>query len=451
MARTILKLPDIGEGVVEGEIVEWHVEPGDTVREDEPLVDVMTDKATVTIPSAVTGKVVETHGDVGESVSVGSELVVFEVDAAAGAEELVAAELGSEATSESSEQKGAAADRADQQPGPTPRRPAEDRPLASPAVRRRARERGVDLAKVTGTGRGGRITDKDIDNYLLAGSGHNGRSRMKRSGTTEIHISGLRRRIAEKMTVSAQHIPHFSYFEQIDITELAELRQHLNAKQAADDPKLTYLPFIMLALAKAFRTHPESNAHFDDEHGVVRRFEAVHLGIATQTERGLYVPVVRHVEAMDLYEAARELRRVTQACHHNTIKREELTGSTFTITSLGVLGGLAATPIINYPEVGILGVHRAHAESLLLVRPPRRGRRRRGANGADGEGHAGTPGHDIHLANHSQFHFRFGSARRTTGDQLERSAGRAALSHQHVCAAAGASSTLGRKSGESPG
>lgn len=366
MTRTVFKLPDIGEGVVEGEVVAWHVEPGARVEEDQPLVDVMTDKATVTIPSAVGGRVVSTRGKVGETVAVGSELVVIETDG----EPQEPAETPQAANARPVEEAAGHPAGVGPPPvevkrgGPTPRQP---RPLASPAVRRRAREQGVDLSEIVGTGRGGRITDRDIEEHhrAAAAPATNGRSRVKRTGTSEIHISGLRRSIARKMSVSNTHIPHFSYFEQVDITELAELRKHLNDHRAADDPKLTYLPFIMLALVKAFRRHPESNAHYDDEREVVTRFEAVHLGIATQTERGLYVPVVKHVETMDLWEAARELRRVTQAAHHNTIKRDELTGSTFTITSLGLLGGLAATPIINYPEVGILGVHRAYDRPVV--------------------------------------------------------------------------------------
>ena len=241
-------------------------------------------------------------------------------------------------------------------------------PLASPAVRRRAREKGIDLRIVPATGRSGRITDADIERFLETETAkRNGRRRRsKRTGTTEIPISGLRRSIARKMAVSHTHIPHFSYIEQVDLTELVQLRKHLNEGRSGDTPKLTYLPFIMLALAKAFRQHPAANAHYDDQREVVTRFEAAHLGIATQTEQGLYVPVVRHVEAMDLWEAARELRRVTQAVRQNTITRDELIGSTFTITSMGVLGGLAATPIINHPEVGILGIHQAADRPVVI-------------------------------------------------------------------------------------
>ena len=369
MKKYVFKLPDLGEGVVEAEIIAWHVQAGDLVDEDQPLIEVMTDKATVTIPSVVSGRVLGTNGQIGEMMAVGSELVEFEI----GSFRTTAAHLASHEAEIGGTLSGAVTESASSASGEASAAPADPplaKPLASPAVRRRAREKGVDLSLVTGSGRGGRITDADVDNFLRTGvvvqrNGH-GYGRTKRTGTTEIHLAGLRRRIAEQMTVSASHIPHFSYIEQIDITELAELRKHMNDRRSSDEAKLTYLPFIMLALVKVFRKHPEANARFDDDREVVTRFEAVHLGIATQTEQGLYVPVIRHVEAMDLWEAARELKRVTQAVHHNTVRREELTGSTFTITSLGAMGGLAATPIINYPEVAILGVHKAYDRPAVL-------------------------------------------------------------------------------------
>ncbi len=369
MKQYVFKLPDLGEGVVEAEIVTWHVQAGDLVDEDQPLVEVMTDKATVTIPSVVSGRVLGTNGKIGEMMAVGSRLVEFEI----GSFRPTAAHMASREAEVGGMLAGSVTESASlsapQASSDAPDDPPLTKALASPAVRRRAREKGVDLSLVTGSGRGGRITDADVDNFLRTGTvqrnGH-GLGRTQRTGTTEIHLDGLRRRIAEKMTVSASHIPHFSYVEQIDITELAELRKHMNDRRSSDEAKLTYLPFIMLALIKAFRKHPEANARYDDDREVVTRFDAVHMGIATQTERGLYVPVIRHVEAMDLWEAARELKRVTQAVHHNTVKREELTGSTFTITSLGAMGGLAATPIINYPEVAILGVHKAYDRPVVL-------------------------------------------------------------------------------------
>lgn len=384
MDRIVFKLPDLGEGVVEAEVVQWHVKSGDVVEEDQPLVDVMTDKATVTIPSSVSGQVVSTHGEIGEVIPVGGELIKFDVaegeasTSSPAAKTVHAPELvGSAATASTSPPTSSgrtirsyrppavdltsATSRADEQES------LKDRPLASPAVRRRAREKGVDLANVSGTGRGGRITDADIENHLVSQTGSTaGPRRVKKTATHEVHIAGLRRRIAEKMTVSKAHIPHFSYIEQVDITELSQLRHFMNDRRTSDEPKLSYLPFIMLALVKVLQKHPEANALHDDQREVVTRYDAVHLGIATQTERGLYVPVVQHVEALDLWEAARELKRVTQAVHHNTVKRSELTGSTFTVTSLGVMGGLAATPIINYPEVAILGVHKASDRPVVI-------------------------------------------------------------------------------------
>ena len=378
MNKYAFKLPDLGEGVVEAEIIAWHVEAGDVVYEDQPLVEVMTDKATVTIPSAVSGVVLGTNGQVGQSVAVGTELVEFEISAVPSTAHAAAVHVAAGKTQVGSGLTGSVASipeapsvafaSRDAANGTSPDAPSA-KSLASPAVRRRAREKGVDLALVTGSGRGGRIIDSDVDNFLRTGvAQHNGHEfgRTRRTGTTEIHLAGLRRQIAEKMSVSASHIPHFSYVEQVDITELAELRRFMNQRRSSDEAKLSYLPFIMLALVHAFRKHPQVNARYDEQREVVTRFDAAHLGIATQTERGLYVPVIRHVEALDLWEAARELRRVTQAAHHNTVKREELIGSTFTITSLGAMGGLAATPIINYPEVAILGVHKAYDRPVVI-------------------------------------------------------------------------------------
>jgi len=351
---------------VEGEIVAWHIRPGDRVEEDQPLLDVMTDKATVTIPSPVAGKIVRTHGELGDAVPVGSDLVVMETAAVP----CPAANGQSKADCRKPT--------AETLHGPRPALGIADgtridpakRPAASPAVRRRARDHGVRLDEVQGSGQGGRITDADLDAFIQGGgngtAAANNGSPQERSGTTEVHLAGLRRRIAEKMAISHTNIPHFSYIEEVDITELVRLRTYLNEKRPAHEPKLSYLPFIMLALVKALRAHPESNAHYDDQREVLTQFEAVHVGIATQTERGLYVPVVRHVEAKDLWEIARHMQRVTQATHNNTIQREELTGSTITLTSLGSLGGLAATPIINHPEVAILGIHRAQDRPVVI-------------------------------------------------------------------------------------
>ena len=363
------KLPDIGEGVVEGEVVEWMVSVGDTVNEDDPILSVMTDKATVEIPSPTDGVVKSLVGEPGTILAVGQVCIEFETDGEGTpveeapdkepeAPEPTPVEEKPEPVSEP-EPKAVTTPA----PAPTPVVVAAPgaRPLASPAVRQRARESGIDLASVSGSGPAGRITHADLDSWKDAGSpvAAAGPSRTAKTGTTEVPVIGLRRKISESMTASYTTIPHFSYFEEVDITHLDELRVHLNSTKTEGQPKLTYLPFIMQALVKALGENPVCNALFDDEKGVVTRHDAVHLGIATQTDRGLYVPVVKHVEAQDVWQSASEMQRVSQAARDGTAGLDELTGSTFTITSLGRMGGLGATPIINKPEVGILGVHNA--------------------------------------------------------------------------------------------
>ena len=366
MGKQVFKLPDIGEGVVEGEVVQWHVAAGDAVTEDDPIVDVMTDKATVTIPSPVTGVVTSLSGDVGDMVAVGSTLVEFDSDADAAP----ASEPEAESEAESFPTPPPAPEpAAEPTPAPAAAKPApapaaeSSRVLASPAIRRRAREAGVDLSQVRGSGPAGRVRHADLDAYIAADGAVTGAApssySTKRTDVTEVKVVGLRRKIAEAMTISKSTIPHFSYFEEVDVTELEALRQVLNASRDESQPKLTYLPFIMLALSRIMPEHPECNAHYDDQGGVVARHGAVHIGIATQTDRGLYVPVVKHVEAMDAWQAAAEMQRVARAAREGTASLEDLTGSTFTITSLGRDGGLGATPIINHPEVAILGVHKA--------------------------------------------------------------------------------------------
>ena len=364
MGNFVFKLPDIGEGVVEGEVVQWHVSVGDSVSEDDPIVDVMTDKATVTIPSPVSGVIGSLSGDVGDMIAVGSSLM--EIDSGG--------EVSSSAA-EDTEERASVSD-ADlpkaPEPAPAPKapepapshiQPQTGRVLASPAVRKRARENDVDLLNVRGSGPAGRIRHADLDAFIAAGGAVSGAPPMayslKRTEVTPVKVVGLRRRISEQMSLSKSRIPHFSYFEEVDITELENLRQILNSTRDENQPKLTYLPFIMLALAKIMPDHPECNAHFDDEAGVVNRNAAVNLGIATQTDRGLYVPVVKHVESMDIWKTAAEMQRVSGSARDGSASLDELTGSTFTITSLGREGGLGATPIINHPEVAILGVHKA--------------------------------------------------------------------------------------------
>jgi 2-oxoisovalerate dehydrogenase E2 component (dihydrolipoyl transacylase) len=341
------------------------VKPGEDVRVDQPLVDVMTDKATVTIPSGLVGRVVSTHGSVGQTIAVGAQLVSFDMVAAA-----EVTEIGRYGDKERNGHEGAACLPLSMSAGsmpplvqqaisPTDSSRNGGQPQASPAVRRRARELHVDLQRVHGSGPNGRITHGDIDVHLRSEVAPPSPRRPYGSHTTEIQMAGMRRRIAEKMVVSNTQIPHFSYIEEVDITELESLREHLNESRTDGQPKLTYLPFIMLSVSRALGRFPHLNAHYDVKREVITRFEAVHMGVATQTDRGLCVPVVRHAEAMDLWETAREMRRITEAARNHSIARDELIDSTFTITSLGRMGGIGATPIINHPEVAILGINKA--------------------------------------------------------------------------------------------
>jgi 2-oxoisovalerate dehydrogenase E2 component (dihydrolipoyl transacylase) len=359
MQSIVFKLPDLGEGVVEAEIVAWHVKPGQDVRVDQPLVDVMTDKATVTIPSGLVGRVVRTHGNVGQTVAVGAQLVSFDtIDAEAEQQTLIDEGAACLPLSMSANSMPPLVQQA---VSPTDKLRNGSHPQASPAVRRRARELRVDLQLVNGSGPNGRITHGDIDVHLRSEVSPSPASNRRPYGshTTEIQMVGMRRRIAEKMVVSNTQIPHFTYIEEIDITELESLREHLNASRTDGQPKLTYLPFIMLSVSRALGRFPQLNAHYDVKREVITRFEAVHMGVATQTDRGLCVPVVRHAEAMDLWQSAREMRRITESARKHSISRDELTDSTFTITSLGRDGGIGATPIINHPEVAILGINKA--------------------------------------------------------------------------------------------
>jgi 2-oxoisovalerate dehydrogenase E2 component (dihydrolipoyl transacylase) len=382
MGTFAFKLPDIGEGVVEGEVVEWMVSVGDSVKEDDPILSVMTDKATVEIPSPCDGTVTTIIGEAGDILPVGVVCIEFEVDGDgnASASDEAPAKKEVESKPEPTPEPVAAPEPAPQPAaapvsvaGPAVERAAGTKPLASPAVRQRARSAGVDLYHVAGSGPAGRITHADLDVHLSGGASRasssmpiGGSARVAKNGTEDIKVIGLRRKIADSMMASYSTIAHFSYFEEVDVTELEALRQHLNATRPEGAPKLTYLPFIMLALVKGLGQRPECNALYDDEAGVVTRHEGVHLGIATQTDRGLYVPVVKHVEAMDIWSAAAEMVRVTQATRDGKAGVDDLSGSTFTITSLGRMGGLGATPIINKPEVGILGVHNAKDRAVVI-------------------------------------------------------------------------------------
>lgn len=370
-----IRMPDIGEGIAEAELVEWMVRPGDDVREDETLAAVMTDKATVEIPTSVSGRVVWLGAEVGRLIAVGSELIRLEVEGA-GNMAADAAAPGAAAQAVPAEDQPANRDPAPSAapaaatPPPAVARPAGrprpegEKPLASPAVRARAREAGVDLRRVRGSAPGGRITHEDLDGYLASG-GEGARpanpSGRPNTDITEVKVIGLRRKIAERMSLANRTIPHISSVEEVDVTTLEDLRAKLNADKSRT--KLTMLPFLMRAMVRTVAGLPICNAHYDDEAGVVRRYGGVHVGIATQTPAGLIVPVVRHAEAASLWDNADAVLRLSQAARDGTATREELTGSTITLTSLGPLGGIFFTPIINPPEVAIVGVNR------IAVRP----------------------------------------------------------------------------------
>ena len=364
----VFKLPDVGEGTAEAELVGWHVKVGDAVEEDQIIADIMTDKATVEITSPVAGTVVVLHGEAGQQVPVGGPLVSFNVEGkgnvAAAPASIPAAAPKADAPAPAPVVKSApvaTAQSAKPVPALTGRAPGE-RPSASPAVRNRARDLGVDLTFVPGSGPAGRITHEDLDGFIARGGSvpasapaAGGSTYAKAEGATEVRIIGLRRKIAEKMAESVRRIPHITYVEEIDVTALEELRAHLNTTRAKDQPKLNLLPFIARAIVVALRDQPQINATYDDEAGVLTQHAAVHLGIAAQTPNGLMVPVVRHAEALDPYATALEIARVSGAAKDGSAKREELSGSTITITSLGTLGGVVHTPIINHPEVAIIG------------------------------------------------------------------------------------------------
>lgn len=378
MENYTFRLPDVGEGVAEAEIVAWHVKIGDLIDEDQLMVDVMTDKATVEMTTPVAGRVIALHGEIGQRMPVGSVLIELDTNQngltpetakappkeAPASKPVVAAPVAaapvkstSPAAPAKSEPARFAATRA---PG--------DLPLAAPATRRRAYELGVPLQFVPGTGPGGRITAEDLNAYVAgtpAGAPVQ-HHHAKREGITETRIVGLRRKIAENMQVSKRRIPHFTYVEEFDLTELGRLRREVNAEGRMDRPKLTLLPFFMRALVSLVADFPQVNARYDDETSILRTYEGLHVGIATQTPGGLMVPVVHHVEALGLFECASELARVTKAAREGKATRDELTGSTITLTSLGALGGVSATPVINYPEVAIIGPNKLVERPVVL-------------------------------------------------------------------------------------
>ncbi|WP_313619828.1 dihydrolipoamide acetyltransferase family protein [Achromobacter sp.] len=390
MGIHIIKMPDIGEGIAEVELVGWHVKVGDTVAEDQPLADVMTDKATVEIPSPVVGKVVALGGDVGQVMAVGGELIRLEVEGEGNVKAGAAAPAAALAAAPKSEAPAAAEKSAATEPpkaaaskpaasaaptahakspaarqsgaAPAASRQPGEKPLASPAVRKRAWDLGVELRYVQGSGPAGRIMHEDLDAYLqgqgAASSARGPSGYAERNDEEAVPVIGLRRKIAQKMAESKRRIPHFSYVEEIDVTELEDLRVQLNAKWGESRGKLTLLPLLARAMVVALRDFPQINARYDDEAGVVTRYGAVHIGIATQSDGGLMVPVMRHAEARDLWSMSAEIARLAQAVRSGSAGRDELSGSTITITSLGPLGGIVTTPVINHPEVGIVGVNR---------------------------------------------------------------------------------------------
>ncbi len=358
MSRYVFKMPDLGEGTVTAEVVEWKVKVGDMVQEDQVIAEVMTDKAAVEIPAPVSGRVVAITGQAGDMVAVGAELIAFDTSGAA-APAAVPAPPAAVARPQAA---APAAAPAAAMPAAT-----DARVMASPATRRKAHVAGVDLAAVSGTGPGGRISAQDIEAAISSQGGTvRPQAAARRQGVEEIKIIGVRRVIAERMSAAKRNIPHFAYVEEVDVTELESLRQYLNSRQPKGTPSLTYLPFLVAALVRVLEKFPQCNALHDAERNLILRHSAVHVGVAAQTPDGLKVPVVKHAEARSLHDLAAEIRRVSEAARSNKATRDELTGSTITVTSLGRLGGIASTPVINAPEVAIVGVNKAVERPVVL-------------------------------------------------------------------------------------
>jgi len=379
MGTHVIKMPDIGEGIAEVELSVWHVKVGDMVVEDQVLADVMTDKAMVDIPSPVHGRVIALGGEPGEVMAVGSELIRIEVEGAGNLKE------------SAQPAPAAATQAAPQTPKPTPvatpepvvektiaprcapqapvARDPEERPLASPAVRKHALDLGIQLRLVQGSGPAGRILHEDLEAYLAQGpstQAKGGSGYAERHDEQQIPVIGMRRKIAQRMQEATQRAAHFSYVEEIDVTALEELRVHLNEKHGASRGKLTLLPFLVRALVVALRDFPQMNARYDDEAQMIHRSGAVHVGVATQSDVGLMVPVVRHAEARSLWDSAAEISRLATAARNGKASRDELSGSTITLTSLGALGGIVSTPVLNLPEVAIVGVNKIVERPMVV-------------------------------------------------------------------------------------
>ncbi len=351
MSQYVFRMPDLGEGTVDAEIVAWHTRPGDAVAEDQLIVEVMTDKAAVEVPAPVSGRVVSITGAPGDKVAVGSPLIVFDVgETSASSVEAVQPRRNEPSGAPALENAAVATAAVAASPTTRP-----GRVMASPANRRRAREAGIDLSTLVGSGPGGRILRDDLESDAPRAS----RAAVNTPDTTEIRVIGLRRLIAERMSESKRNIPHFAYVEEVDVTELESLRQHLNASPPAGAGSLSYLPLVIMALTRALESFPQCNVLYDAARGVLVRHRAVHVGIATQTPDGLKVPVVRNAHSLGLWEVAGEIKRLAERARNGKAARDELSGSTITVTSLGKLGGIASTPIINPPEVAIIGLNKA--------------------------------------------------------------------------------------------
>lgn len=367
MGLSRIKMPDVGEGITEAEVVEWNVTVGDLVREDDVLGSVMTDKATVEIPSPVEGRVASIEAAVGSMTAVGATIITLETEGGDTEAEIGIADatpvFESEPAPPPAETAPAQALPQSRARPAGPPRPEGEKPLASPSVRRRAMDAGVHLAYVHGTGPAGRILHGDLDAYLGGQSTPATDFRQADTSVTETPVIGLRRKIAERLQDAKQRIPHITYVDEVDVSEVENLRAQLNLERQPDHPKLTLLPFIMLAMVRALRAYPKFSAHFDDEAGVLRQFGAAHIGMAVQTAGGLVVAVIRHAETRDVWQLAAEGQRLAAAARDGTITRDELTGSTITVSSLGPLGGIVSTPVINSPEVAIVGVNK------IAVRP----------------------------------------------------------------------------------
>ncbi|MFJ2285584.1 dihydrolipoamide acetyltransferase family protein [Pseudomonas iridis] len=378
MGTHVIKMPDIGEGIAEVELSQWHVKVGDLVVEDQVLADVMTDKAMVDIPSPVHGKVIALGGQPGEVMAVGSVLISIEVEGAGNLKESAApapvtvkepAAPKAEAVVETKPAAAAPRSAAVCQ-GPMVAREANERPLASPAVRKHALDLGIQLRLVRGSGPAGRVLHEDLDAYLAQGQSNAqapvAAAYAQRNDEEQIQVIGMRRKIAQRMQDATQRAAHFSYVEEIDVTAIEELRAHLNEKHGASRGKLTLLPFLVRALVVALRDFPQMNARYDDEAQVITRLGAVHVGVATQSDVGLMVPVVRHAEARSLWDSAAEISRLANAARNGKASRDELSGSSITLTSLGALGGIVSTPVLNLPEVAIVGVNKIVERPMVV-------------------------------------------------------------------------------------